>query len=162
MNRQSKSKEQRTRLVIRVEKYEVDIDFSINSTALYPQNALRGDDEDPVYRFTNQLRIAGISTYPQDRAGESYELTLHGDDAPSNRIAITLKDIQVRDEYQAPKYRTYRGREVPLYQPPKGLGLLDKARGERQWDGMGLHPHPLGKRCAHSAGPADGSLPRCS
>lgn len=27
----------------------------------------------------------------------------------------------------------YRGREVPIYRPPHGLGVIDKARGEPEW-----------------------------
>lgn len=41
-----------------------------------------------------------------------------------------FRDVQERDEYNSPKYRRYHGRQIPIYNPPSGIGLIDKIRGE--------------------------------
>lgn len=46
--------------------------------------------------------------------------------------------MQARDKYNAPQYRTYRGKQVPVYVPPKGMGMIDKVRGELRWTGSDL------------------------
>jgi hypothetical protein len=120
-------------LAIRVEHYEARIEACVNRNVYAPQNAWNLDEDDPLYEFTNRVTIAGVSTYPQERAGDTYELTLLGDDAPSLGLRATLEDAQARDEYGAPLYCEYRGRQIPIYNPPKGLGLLNKVRGEARW-----------------------------
>jgi hypothetical protein len=133
VKRRTKPKEAHTHLAIRVERYEVSVGASINHNVYAPQYAWRLDEDDPIYKFIMHLTITGKSTYPKDRAGETYELTIYGNDAPSQRHNATLKDAQVRDERGSPQYRAYRGRQIPVYDPPKGLGLLSKIRGEPRW-----------------------------
>ena len=41
----------------------------------------------------------------------------------------------MRDHNRVPKYRKYRGQEIPVYAPPKGIGRIDKMRGEARWTG---------------------------
>jgi hypothetical protein len=93
----------------------------------------RNSSGTPVYEFNNRLMIAGVSTYPRERAGDHYELTIYGTDARSHRLNATLKDIQARDKRGSPEYRPYRGKPIPVYLPPTGFGLIDKIRGERRW-----------------------------
>jgi hypothetical protein len=131
--RQRKAEEQHTHLAIRVQSYEVRVVASVNHNVYAPQYAWDLDDDDPLYQFTAQLTISGISTYPEERAGDAYELTIYGADAPSRRLNLTLKDVQARNEHGSPQYREYRGKQIPIYNPPKGLGLLDKIRGEPRW-----------------------------
>jgi hypothetical protein len=116
-----------------VENYGAHVDAAINHNVYAPQYAWDLNDDDPVYSFTSNLRISGISVCPQDRRQEHYELTIYGDDAPSRKLAAKLRDVQVRDKYGSPLYRTYRGREIPVYDPPKGMGILEKVRGENRW-----------------------------
>lgn len=56
------------------------------------------DGDDPLSEFTSQITIVGVSTYPEERAGD-----------------------------------TYRGRQIPVYDAPEGMGLIDKLRGEARW-----------------------------
>lgn len=74
-----------------------------------------------------------MATYPESRAGDTYALTIYTDDAPSGRIHATLNAMHERDEDFSPKYRTYRGKQVPVFRKPPGFGLLDKVRGEPRW-----------------------------
>lgn len=129
-----KPQEVHTDLVIQVESYDVEIDAAVNHVVYAPQYAWNLDDRDPLYTFTTRLVIRGISTYPQGRAGDQYVLTIYGDDAPSRDIHLTLKDVQKReDKYGSPQYKEYRGKRIPVYEPPSGFGLIEKVRGEKQW-----------------------------
>jgi len=118
---------------IRVDGYEASTEASINYHVYSPQLAWDLDDDDPLYKFGTRLTITGTAIYPEDRAGETFEFTIVGSDSPSHRLNLTLKDVQKRDQRGAPEYRTYRGKQVPVYQTPKGIALLDKVRGKRRW-----------------------------
>lgn len=124
-----------TRLAILVERYDAHIDATINHNVYVPQSAWGTDEEDPVYRYTSKLEITGIATYPPQRADDIYELTIYGDDAPSRHHNLTLRDVQARDNYGSPIQRLYRGRQIPVYNAPKGLGHIEKVRGELRWTG---------------------------
>ncbi|WP_027037099.1 hypothetical protein [Mesorhizobium ciceri] len=86
-----------------------------------------------VSKLPTRLTVAGIATYPEERAGETYEVTIYGDNLGSGDIRATVKDVQERDDRCAPKYLQYRGRQIPIYKPPPGMGLIDKIHGERRW-----------------------------
>ncbi|MBZ9724852.1 hypothetical protein LB554_12925 [Mesorhizobium sp. CO1-1-11] len=77
--------------------------------------------------------MVGISIYPEERAGDTYEVTLYGNNLGSGDIHATLKGVQERDEHGSRKYRQYHGRQIPIYTPPHGMGLIDKIRGEPRW-----------------------------
>jgi len=69
--RQQKSEQVHTHLAIRVEHYESRVDASIHHDVYAPQYAWGSEEDDPLYRFTAQLAITGMATYPQDRAGDT-------------------------------------------------------------------------------------------
>ncbi len=135
--RQSRSSEEEdvhTHLTIHVKYYDARVSTSINHE-IYNPGAFWIVEDDPVYGFTTELAITGVSTYPEERAGDIYELTIHGDDAPSRGHAVKLKDMQTRDERGSLQYRTYRGKDVPVYDRPGSFGLLNKMGGESRWTG---------------------------
>lgn len=129
----AKPRETYTSLGIRVDRYEVRLDASINYHVHQPQHASHLYDDDPLFRHVSELTIVGVSTYPDQRAGDRYEVSVYAEDTPSSRVHSTLKDAQVRDKYGAPAYRTYRGGQVPVYNTPSGFGLIEKVRGEPGW-----------------------------
>lgn len=131
--RPKKQDVEHTHLALRVECYEADIDASVNHYAYDPQYAWDLDDSEPVYKFGTRLIITATSIQPEKRAGEIYELTFSSDNAPSRRLVAMLRDLQVRDKNGSLEYRQYRGKEVPVYRAPKGLGTLDKTRGAPCW-----------------------------
>jgi hypothetical protein len=112
--RQKRSEDEYTYLAIRVSSYEAEADASINHDVYYPQHAFELDDRDPVFQFITRLVITGTSTWPENRTGDVYEVTIYGDDAPSRHVHATLEDVQARDEYRARQYRDYRGAKVPM------------------------------------------------
>jgi hypothetical protein len=138
---QGKPEVEHAHIAIRVEDYDAHVAAAVNHTVYAPQYAWDLNDDDPLYTFTAHLRITGVSVYPEERAGDAYELTVYGDDGPSRRLNATLKDAQARDKHGSPQYRVYRGKEIPVYSPPKGMGLIDKVRGEKRWTAW-LHALP--------------------
>lgn len=124
--------DEHTHLTLRVESYDASATAGINFHVFNPQ--LDPDDRDPLYEFNIHITVRAKSTYPDNRAGDTYELSIYSNDAPSAWITATLKDARAReDKYGSPKYREYRGKRIPVYSPPKGLVHLDKIRGEQRW-----------------------------
>jgi hypothetical protein len=139
--RQQKPQETFTDLSIRIEHHDANVGAAVNHNVYAPQYAFRLDDRDPLYSYTIHLMLKGVATYPERRAGEAYELTIYGEDSPSHAYNLALKDVQERDEeYNSPKYRDYRGKRVPIYVAPKGLGHLQKVRREKRWSGWLFTP----------------------
>lgn len=120
-------------LAIRVDSYDADISAAINYNLYAPETAFYLDEDDPLYKFATRLTITGTGAYPEDRAGHTFTFTICGDDAPSRGLNLTLKDMQEREGYGIPKYRTYRGRQIPVFKDVKGITFLDKVRGENAW-----------------------------
>ncbi|MER8687981.1 hypothetical protein [Mesorhizobium sp. M1136] len=135
MPRKSKHppEEEYTHLAIKVAHCEASVETRIEPEIYHPQYAWDLDDDTPLYRITTRLTLAGVATYPEGRAGEAYELTIYGSHSDSRRIKATVKDVQARDERGSRKFRSYRGRQIPIYNPPSGMGLIEKIRGELRW-----------------------------
>ncbi len=132
-NRQKRPDDEHSYLAIRVDDYEVNIGATVNHNALAPQFAWNSGDDDPLFEFVTRLVISGTISYPEERSGARFEITFLASNTGSEDIRLTLKDVQARDEHGVPEYRTYRGRQVPIYKAPKGMGLIDKVRGELSW-----------------------------
>ena len=128
-----KTIEEYTLLGIEVAGYKARSESSLNYN-LRGSHPRYARDEDLIYKFVTTLEITGVSTYPSERAGDTYELTLRGHESHPGEFSETLRDYQVRDEYGVPVYRKYRGDQIPVYDGPPGLATLNKRRGERIWD----------------------------
>lgn len=131
--KRAKIHEQYTFVSIHVESYEVSLDASVNSAVYSPQYTWSLNDGSPLYEFKTYLTIRGICISPKERAGEIYDLTMYSADLKASRINATLEDAQKRDEFGSPQYRTYRGKQIPVYDPPKGLSIVEKVRGQPRW-----------------------------
>lgn len=127
-----KPAEEHTHLAIQVESHEVSTDASININ-LTMDRPLFYQDDDLVYEFVITLKIFGKSTYPPNRAGDIYEVTVRGDES-SRVLALTLRDMQARDDHGVPLYRSYRGEQIPIYNRPPGFASMKRQRGTRIWD----------------------------
>ena len=117
-------------LSIKVSKYDVAVGESINLN-LRTTVPHSWDDSDPVIAPDLRLVIAGICTYPERRANDSYEITIYGGRLP--REQLTFSQIHVRDEYNVPMYRKYRDGQYPVYKVPPGLSTVERLRGTRDW-----------------------------
>ena len=127
-----KVKEQYSTLTIKVRDFSGQTSASIN----YEAKDLRyRHEKTPVYRFSSIIEFEGTCTYPPERLGDSYGVTVHSAEAGSKLIEARLEDYHLRDEQGAPRYGKQRDRLVPIYEIPPGLGLLQKVRGEARWNG---------------------------
>ena len=133
--RTRKAQDEHTHLAIRLNTFKARASAGINHYAHEPKYAWRDTQEEPLYEFETHLELMGTCTYPEERAGDIYELTIYGDVSPQSDIYWKLKDVQVVDQNHVRQYRTYRGKDVPVYAPPKGMGSLDKTRSEPHWHG---------------------------
>jgi hypothetical protein len=133
-NRDKRKKAEHAFIAIRVDGYDVSAEASISHQVAQPQYAF-GDltDDEPVYKYVTHLKITGTATHPEERAGERYELTVYGDDSPSRNVHLALRDVQVRNDYNSPQYRDYRGRRIPIVNPIPGFTILTRDRGDGTW-----------------------------
>lgn len=51
-------------------------------------------------------------------------------------VTAKLSGRHMMDDDGARKYRKVRGEEIPVYDVPDGLGLIEKVRGEKRWSGF--------------------------
>jgi hypothetical protein len=131
----AKPVEQYTHFVLRVDRYEVRAHAGINRHAHNPQYAWRDTEDEPLYEFEIDLEVGGACTHPESRAGDRCTLTIYCDNSPQSDIYRKLKDVQLVDDHYSRQYREYRGKRLPIYVPPRGMGTMDKSRGEAHWHG---------------------------
>jgi hypothetical protein len=128
--RQSKPEEIHTFLGLKVKDYNLRVASSINHALRDPKTSFYSM-EDPVYQFGADLEIQGEATYPEEREGEEYSVWVRGEEINPGEFSLTLKDVQARDEYKAPKYRTYHGRGIPVFEESFSLGFIEKPTKRR-------------------------------
>jgi hypothetical protein len=138
MARTKKQVEEYSLISIRVQNHKARVGASINHRAndkRYRHDGLR------VYQFDSSLEIAGLCTYPEERAGEGYSITVYGDRSDEGDLDARLKEYHVKDKHGNPKCRKSGGRYMPVYEIPKGVGFLQKERGENSWNGCAWVPN---------------------
>ena len=112
--------------------YSASIDASINHNVREPRYY---EDDAKVYDFGSHLELEGLFIEPEERAKDEFQLTVYGSDSGHHDFELTLADCQVRDDNGMLKYRKARGKEVPIYDVPKGIGYIERLRGTRIWTG---------------------------
>lgn len=120
-------------LAIQVTSYSASIDAAINWRARDPHWQ---HDNVLVYDFHNRIELVGTCSYPQERQGATYQLTVYGRELDDGDFIAKLRDYVARDAEGNIKRRKSRGHELPIYAPPEGIGSLEKRRGENLWNGV--------------------------
>jgi len=124
-----KRKEEYDFLSIKISNYRAYVDAGINHEVRVKKYQY---DDAKIYEFSSHVIISGICNWPEEREGDEYEFTVYG----SNKdFDITLKECHVFGKDGMRQYKKIRGKEVPVYDIPKGLGTIDKVRGVDLWDG---------------------------
>lgn len=131
--RSEKSTDEHTHLSLRIEDHRVRAKAGISLYAHNPQYAWRDTQDEPLYQFETHLKLSTICTDPGNRAGDRYLVSIYSDVSPD--FYRKLKDVQAVNADNVRQYRTYRGRRIPIYKPPLGIGSLEKTRGEASWQG---------------------------
>lgn len=127
------AKDEITLISIKVGSFDVRSEAAINLN-LMGNNTLFSRDEDTAFEHVTSLQISGKCTDPANRLGDEYKITIIGGEPHAGWLSATLEDFHARDENNIPVYKTHRGQDYPVYNPPKGLARLSKKRGEPIWD----------------------------
>lgn len=131
MKRRKKKEPDYAFIAIEVDDYSVRVDAGINSSLLGSPRYI-DNEEEPVHEFQTNLEITGLCTAPEDRAGHRFDIHMHSAQDVDQRT-LHIKDLHERDKEGDHRYRTYRGREYPVYAPPPPVAYIDKVRGENRW-----------------------------
>lgn len=121
------TKNQTALLFLEVEQRTVRVEAGLGWDV---QNLRRRHDTTRIYQFDGALTLAGSVSWPNGRAGESYKITVYGCQQGTHHLDITLARFASQDEHGNARHRTVRGRSVPDYDPPLGIGVLEKCRGQ--------------------------------
>lgn len=138
--RKKKSTPEYNLLTIMIDDFSAHVSASVNFEVNDPRHCYK---DTKVYRFESYLDIKGACTYPEDRAGDTYDMTVYGAKPIHGEFSMTLADCHVRDEKGFMKYRTVRGEKIPIYDVPKGIGHLDRRRGTQTWVGWTWAPSEI-------------------
>jgi hypothetical protein len=115
-------------LSIPLSGFVASVDASVNHKARDRRHHYR----DPkIYSFGSSVELEGVCDYPEERSGESYVISVHGWETEEGEFEARLSDRHVMDEDGMRKYRKVRGKEIPMYDVPEGIGLIEKVRGEK-------------------------------
>jgi hypothetical protein len=131
MKRRKKKEPDYAFIAIKVDDYSVRVDAGINTSLLGTPRYIN-DEEEPVHEFETKLEITGLCTAPEDRAGYRFDIHMYGAQNIDQRTP-RIKDLHERDKESDHRYRTYRGREYPVYAPPTPVAYIDKIRGKNRW-----------------------------
>ena len=132
MARAKKPVEEYSFISLKIQNHTARVGASINHRAKdkrYQHDDLR------IFEFGSSLEIAGICTYPEDRLWERFFITVYGNQPDTGDLNSRLHEFRAKDKNGDPKYRKLRGCYQPVYEIPKGIGLLQKVRGENSWSG---------------------------
>jgi hypothetical protein len=116
MHRAKKPVEEYSFISIRIQNHKARVGASINHRAKdkrYQHDGLR------VYQFGSYLEIAGICTYPEERSGQRFFITVRGDQPDQGDLNARMQEFHVKDKNGDPKYRKTRG-----YSTASGSSLL--------------------------------------
>ncbi len=132
MARKRTGEGEHTHLAIKVERYDVSSDRSLNFN-LIASRPWRDCQAEPVFVSSTSIEIHGTCIYPAERDGERYEISAGYDTSRRGDAVLTMRDVQKRDKEDLPVYRTRRGVAEPVYVCPNGFAVLDRAREPRSW-----------------------------
>lgn len=138
--RSKKPQDTYTLLGARITHYEMRVTAGLNADLKLADRRV-ATPQAPLYTYITTLQIEGMCTYPDERAGEQYDLLIVGD-SHAAKLQLTLEDIHVRDASCSRQYRQYRGEDVPVYAPPPGISIMYRGTKRRVWHAyLTVAPH---------------------
>ena len=130
--RRKREVEEHEQLALRLTGYSARVDASIS----YKVRDLRNYDEDArVYAFESVVELQATATWPEERSGQQYSLTVYGREPSPGEFSVTLAQCRARDEEGRLVFKKVHGNEIPKFEVPKGIGHLDRIRGTQGWTG---------------------------
>ena len=131
--RKRKPADQYDFLALEVEDYAARVDSSISLEVRVPRHY---DVDAKVYDFQSVIELEAVTLWPDERAGNHYFLTLYGGESHRRDFDLTLSQCQARNEDGSLSFRKVKGKLIPVYDVPSGIGVLEKIRGSRDWTGF--------------------------
>ncbi|RLW63948.1 MAG: hypothetical protein B6D73_14260 [gamma proteobacterium symbiont of Stewartia floridana] len=131
MKRGKLSRNQYVSFSIRVNDYSARSDAGINSSLLSHPCDVK-DESELVHHFETKLEIIGECIDAGDSSGHRFDIYLFGDSKVNERIP-RIRDLQERDSEGEDIYRTYRGKQYPVYKQPPAVAYLEKIWGKDRW-----------------------------
>lgn len=133
-------------LAINIIGFDASIDASVNFEV---RDSRHYQDDAKIFRFDSQIEINGICTHPENRANEHYAITVYGTEQDAHGLSLTLSDCHEHDEEGIPIWRKIRGKQVPSYKIPKGIGFMERQRETKIWAGwLWVPPHTISNMLA--------------
>jgi hypothetical protein len=120
-------------LSIPLSGFGASVDASVNP---YARDKRHHYADPKIYSFGTSLELEGVCDYPEERSGDRYFISVHGWETEEGKFESRLSDRHVMDDDGTWKYRKVRGEEIPVYDVPEGIGLIEKVRGEKRWSGF--------------------------
>jgi len=124
-------------LGIEIEHYDANIDISINHKARDKRYIYSNPK---VFHYYTKIEIQGPLVYPDERMPGTYNITIYGDEREDGEFTSRLDNYHVRGNDGDPIYRKDRGKEIPIFDAPSGVGYLEKIRGTDDWKGCAWLP----------------------
>lgn len=126
------SKEEHEFITVEVTKYSASVNSSLNYELA---NLDKCDTDAKVYIYETNLEIEGCCTYPDKLKNLTFFITLFGTDRKYDDLFLKLKDFHAIDDKWNRVYKKVKGKEVPVYDLPDGIGYIEKRRGTNIWAG---------------------------
>jgi hypothetical protein len=111
-------------------------DFNIRSSVCVNPEARDNRYSAPetkIYEQNSTIDIQCSNIDPDEPLKDTYHFSLLGFPASHMNPDLALANYHVEDNRGFKKYRKLNDREVPVYDIPKGMNVIDKKRGERHW-----------------------------
>jgi hypothetical protein len=128
----SKLKDVHSHLSLKVKSYSARVGALIQQPIYTPTFI---DENDPAYSHGTDFEIVAVVHWPEERAEETYWITIYSYELNDRRLRLTLKDFQRADKNGVPQYRQYRGDHYPIFDLPKQIGFLQRNRHYGVWTG---------------------------
>jgi len=138
--KKSKPTESYALLTVKVDRFSVAVNATVNAIA---RETHWDNGRLNVFSFGSSLEIEGTCSYPEERAGDNVQVEISGSPPGEIDFDAKLGDVHARDERGTLMYRRQRGRDVPVYDIPNGLGLLHRERGTTNWHGWAWLPEQV-------------------
>ena len=113
---------------IQITNYDIYIDSSINYEVRDKRHHF---DDAKIYDFSSYIKFHGSCMDSQGINDRKYEIIAYGSEAQPGDFDLKLSDCHLQDEKGFRQFRKYRGREVPIYNIPNGIGMLTRLKGSQ-------------------------------
>lgn len=117
-------------LSLLVTDFHVRTGISLNHEVI---NAKLLSPETTIYQQYSSIELHCRNIDPDYLTTDTYQFSLYGHPLEHSTPELTLANFHVKDDKGVETYRRVKGRDVPIYNVPKGINTLTKRRGSRHW-----------------------------